>query len=816
MPSGKISPKDKSKKTVKVPYHHKPDDMPIDEWQKALRRQFAETQNFTIKNIGSHPVFSDFEVHNPQSGNTYKVAVRSEETGLNFCTCPDFRINTLGTCKHVEFTISSLKSINANNALFKTGYQRPYSSVSLRYGEERKVILRTGAEHTKEISRLSQGYFDKDGVMLPDAYDRFEEFIKSALQVDPDFRCYPDAVEYIVEVRETHRRQNIFAGKYPRGIESKAFDNLLRTQLFPYQKEGILFAVRAGRSIIADDMGLGKTVQAIGAVELLIRDFGIENILIVCPTSLKYQWKSEIEKFTNRTATVIEGLSKLREAQYQDSSAYKIVSYNSVVNDIHIVEKLDLDLVILDEAQRIKNWKTKTSRHVKNIPSRFALVLTGTPLENRIDELHSIVAFVDKYRLGPLFKFLHRHQIVDESGKVVGYTDLNKVGESIKPILIRRTRKEVLKQLPERLDKNYFVPVTAEQARIHKEYYETVCQLVNKWRKHKFLSEQDRQRLMIGLNCMRMVSDSTYILDQKTRHDTKIDELMTLLQEIFENREKVVIFSQWERMTRLVANELDALNVKYQYLHGGIPSIKRKDLLTNFREDKDCLVFLSTDAGGVGLNLQSASILINLDIPWNPAVLEQRIGRIHRLGQHKPVNIINFISKGTIEENLLGLLSFKKSVFAGVLDNGENIVFMGEGKLKQFMNSVAKVVEPTEQSQEPLSVETPVSTQPTEGDENPPISPFLKGGPSDSPPLEKGGDGGFEPDLNDLFKTGISFLEKMSQAISEGNSLQPVISSIIEIDKDTGKSFLKIPVPDEDTISKALSTFGKLLQGLKK
>ena len=208
---------------------------------------------------------------------------------------------------------------------------------------------------------------------------------------------------------------------------------------------------------------------------------------------------------------------------------------------------------------------------------------------------------------------------------------------------------------------------------------------------------------------------------------------------------------------------------------------------------------------GVGLNLQSASILINLDIPWNPAVLEQRIARIHRLGQHKPVNIINFISKGTIEENLLGLLSFKKSVFAGVLDNGENIVFMGEGKLKQFMNSVAKVVEPTEQSQEPLSVETPVST---------PLNPLpqgegiVNGEAKIAPPPSM--------DLNDLFKTGISFLEKMSHAISEGNSLQPVISSFIEKDKDTGKSFLKIPVPDEDTISKALSTFGKLLQGLRK
>ena len=837
MPSGKNSPKDprdpknnKEKKTVKVPYHYKPDMMPVDVWQKALRRQFAETQNFTVKNIGNHPVFSDFEVHNPQSGNTYKIAVRSEEIGLNFCTCPDFKINTLGTCKHLEFTLVSLKNIKRNMAFFKTGYQRPYSSVTLRYGEERKVVLRTGTEHAKEITQLSERYFDKDGVLLPDAYDRFEEFLKSALQIDPDFHCYPDATEYIVEVRENHHRQNILAGKYPLGTEDKVFDKLLRTQLFPYQKEGILFAVRTGRSIIADDMGLGKTVQAIGAAELLIRDFGIEKILIVCPTSLKYQWKSEIEKFTDSNVTVIEGLPLLREAQYQDNSIYKIVSYNSVVNDIHVVKKLDLDLVILDEAQRIKNWKTKTSQHVKNIPSRYALVLTGTPLENRIDELHSIVAFVDKYRLGPLFKFLYQHQVVDNSGKVVGYTDLNKVGESIKSILIRRTRKEVLKQLPERMDKNYFVPVTEEQARIHEEYYDMVCRLVKKWRKHKFLSEQDRQRLMIGLNCMRMVSDSTYILDQKTRHDTKIDELMTLLQEIFENREKVVIFSQWERMTRLVANELDALKVSYQYLHGGVPSIKRKDLLTNFREDKDCLVFLSTDAGGVGLNLQSASIIINLDIPWNPAVLEQRIARIHRLGQHKPVNVINFISKGTIEENLLGLLSFKKSVFAGVLDNGDNIVFMGEGKLKQFMNMVAKAVEPAEQTHESLSVEAPVT---------PPLNPLptthciwpsaAMGTPEGRleessilpPPLMGGGEGEGEkgkgePSLTDLFKTGILFLEKLSHALTDGNSPQTVISSLIEKDKDTGKSFLKIPVPDEDTISQAVSTFGRLLQGLRK
>src|SRR3989304_9739559 len=166
MLSGKNSPKDprdpknyKEKKTVKVPYHYKPDMMPVDVWQKELRRQFAETQNFTMKNIGNHPVFSDFEVHNPQSGNTYKVAVRSEEIGLNFCTCPDFKINTLGTCKHLDFTLASLKNIKRNMAFFKTGYQRPYSSVTLRYGEERKVVLRTETKHAKEITQLSERYF---------------------------------------------------------------------------------------------------------------------------------------------------------------------------------------------------------------------------------------------------------------------------------------------------------------------------------------------------------------------------------------------------------------------------------------------------------------------------------------------------------------------------------------------------------------------------------------------------------------------------------------------------------------------------------
>ena len=230
----------------------------------------------------------------------------------------------------------------------------------------------------------------------------------------------------------------------------------------------------------------------------------------------------------------------------------------------------------------------------------------------------------------------------------------------------------------------------------NEEYYEIVCRLVNKWRRCKFLNEADRQRLLLGLNCMRMVSNSTFILDQETRHDTKIDELMVILDEVLQNKEeKIVVFSQWERMTRLVSWELEKRKVKFEYLHGGVPSADRKDLLDNFRNDAESKVFLSTDAGGVGLNLQSASVLVNLDCPWNPAVLEQRIARIHRLGQEKPVTIINLIAKGTIEERLLELISFKKKLFEGVLDGGESTVFMGESKMKQFMETVDKLTSTT-------------------------------------------------------------------------------------------------------------------------
>ena len=227
---------------------------------------------------------------------------------------------------------------------------------------------------------------------------------------------------------------------------------MLKTSLLSYQVRGAIFAACRGRVILADDMGLGKTVQALAATEFLRRSRGIQRVLIVAPASVKYQWKKEIEKFTGLDAQVIEGLLPQRHKQYASPKFFNLTSYELVLKDIKYLHELQSDLIILDEAQRIRNWTTATARTIKQLKSRYTFVLTGTPLENKLEELFSVVEFVDGRRLGPAFRFLQEHRMEDAEGKLLGYRGLDQIHRQLDPILLRRTRGEVLKDLPPRTD----------------------------------------------------------------------------------------------------------------------------------------------------------------------------------------------------------------------------------------------------------------------------------------------------------------------------------------------------------------------------
>lgn len=826
-------------KAEKVSYHKQPENIDLNRWQAALRKQFAETQPFHIQNEGKHPVFSDFSVYNPQSKKAYKVAIRSARPGKNFCSCNDFKTNQLGTCKHLEAVWKEVSAKRGAKKIIKQGLPpKDYTSVFIHYGETRQIMISFGTEEEKALKKLASRYFDKEQVLLPAACYDFDQFVEKARQISPVFKVYPDALEFILQKREDERRRKVVDDLLS-DDGSSYLDQLIKANLFSYQRQGVAFAAKAGRCLIADEMGLGKTVQAIGAAELLLKEQFISKILVICPTSLKYQWKSELEKFTGRKATVVEGGQLKRRKIYESTqeSDYLILTYNAVYYDVNWLNDIGADLIILDEAQRIKNWNTKISQAVKRLETPYAFVLTGTPLENKLEELYSIAQFVDIYALGPLHTFLFKHQIKTESGQIVGYRDLSKVNEKLSSMMIRRQKKNVLKDLPERMDKNLFVPMTDRQTQIHQECADVVAQLVAKWQRVHFLSEKDRLALLKALNLMRMVCDSTYVIDQQTRHDTKVDELMYILEETLSDPDiKVVVFSQWERMTRLVAAELEVVGIGFESLHGAVNSKERGEMIARFTKDPDSRVFLSTDAGGTGLNLQVASVVINLDLPWNPGVLEQRIGRIYRIGQHRNIQVINMVATGTIEHRMLSVLDFKSSMIAGALDNSEEDIIMNTGRFKKFMESVQEITgagvdihQPEEVTADSDMEESivgpaaePVPSPEPEWEERQQVEEEASRATSETSVKQKetsdaqGRKASASPSVGsgDLVQMGVNFLGSLAKTLSDKQATQNLVESLVKKDEQTGQTYLKIPVESQEIVQNAVTLLAGLFKGL--
>lgn len=810
----------------------KPANMGLREWQIKLRQQAAMKDNLAVSSADCVYRPGKYEVRNFQTKRIYNVAYYGEGCCLNSCTCMDFRTSGLSTCKHMEAVkasrVKKTRKLPSNSRLFVDYSGRP--KIRIYYGSDDCDVIKPLAEplfHGHEV--LETGDL---------SFLRLQDFIAEAKAKSPVFQCTDDAMQMI-----DRKMDNIFRGERldrffaDRDWDRRVFVKGIRP--YEYQQEGIRFACMTGRCIIADEMGLGKTLQAIGAASILYREGYVNSILILCPTSLKYQWQREIKKFVGEDATVIEGGQTARIRQYDNGAPFKIVSYNAVSNDVRLLKSIKTDLLIMDEVQRLKNWNTQIAQSARRIEADYKIVLSGTPLENKLEELYSIVELVDPYALGPYYQFRADHIVTNATGKILEYKGLNAIGRQLEGILLRRRKKDVMLQLPERMDKNLFVPMTEEQMSIHSEFSAGVSRLVSKWQRMHFLSETDRRRLMLLLSEMRMVCDSTYILDQQSRHDTKVSETMNILESIFASGDdKVVIFSQWERMTRLIAQELDKRAVRYSYLHGGVPSAKRKNLTDSFSDDSQVRVFISTDAGATGLNLQVANYLINLDLPWNPAVLEQRIGRIYRIGQKQNIQVINLIATGTIEEQMLSKLKFKSSMASGVLDYGSDEVTLDNNRLRDIIENFEfndNVSVPQGVDEAPAEVQATVlaGTQAEAQTEDIPVyeseEEVVAGGgmtPAGGIVVPESEDelSGNEPEVpeadnnaaENLIAEGISFMEKMLDVLGNEDSARRLVDSMVSTDSKTGRTTVNIPVKNKETVVKFVSLIGNIMRNFKK
>lgn len=670
-----------------------------DDEERALRRERAQEEPMKVRPLsqGRAALFQDYEVTRTDVPDAlpYVVELRSLEGSVNSCTCPDFRKNFLGTCKHIERVLAGVRRLKRGESaaspraeLFMT--RAPY-----------EPLLRLGAGVPAEAARTLQRHVDGQGRLqtagasamdaLIGACDAYAALDATCVRVSSEVRDYLEALvgrERLARVEASFRDAIVAA----RGAAP-----FLKLPLYPYQIDGTLHLAFKGRAMLADEMGLGKTVQAVAAAAVMREVLGVKRVLVVTPASLKAEWEEQIRTFTALPQEVLFGARHERLLRYRHSPAFFLIAnYEQVVRDWREVNTvLKPDLVILDEAQRIKNWRTRTAQCLKRLEARFAFVLTGTPLENRIDELYSLAEFIEPSLFGSLFRFNRKFYRFDANGKMAGMQNLGELHETVGQIMLRRRKGDVEEQLPERTDNTYFVEMTPEQKTRYEEYETVVARLCH-LAKQRPLRPEEMKRLQNALACMRMCCDTCYILDNEVRDAPKLDELERILEDLWANdpQRKVLIFSEWVRMLELAEERLKKRKIGYALHVGRLPQQTRREEITRFKQDPQCRVFLSSESGGVGLNLQAASVVVNLDLPWNPAKMEQRIARSWRKHQRNRVNVINLVSQDALEHRMLATLKFKQGLADAVLDaRGETAAFEQENARGAFMARLAEVMD---------------------------------------------------------------------------------------------------------------------------
>ncbi|GAA0093899.1 DEAD/DEAH box helicase [Clostridium perfringens] len=465
-------------------------------------------------------------------------------------------------------------------------------------------------------------------------------------------------------------------------FKRKLVPKALNAELRPYQKEGFKWINEITDlgfgGVLADDMGLGKTLQIIA---FLLSQKKSKSIVVV-PTSVIYNWMDEFEKFapsiriglvhgskSKRDKVLREfkrGLGiKIEEDNLKEKSYEKydvlLTTYGTLKNDEKAYENLSFDYCIIDEAQNIKNPAAQATLSVKNIKSRCNIALTGTPIENNLMELWSIFDFVMPGYLFTKDRFRERF-ILDES-------NLSELKYLITPFILRRLKEDVLSELPEKLEKKYLVEMKGKQKQLYSFYVKAIKNQLNE-NKSSEKSGRDKINLFSYLTKLREIClDPSLVVPDYTGGSSKLTVVKEIVKDASESGKKILLFSQFTSVLKKIEEDFKKEDISYLYLDGGTSAKDRVERVKKFNEDSNIKVFLiSLKAGGVGLNLTSASVVIHFDPWWNPAVEDQATDRAHRFGQENKVEVIKLVAKDTIEEKIVLMQEDKRELIQSLMD----------------------------------------------------------------------------------------------------------------------------------------------------
>ena len=542
----------------------------------------------------------------------------------------------------------------------------------------REEELRACLEHGRRLVQLDDGsYAPIDPEQVGDVLTRMAEIyatagMKDKLPLSQAGRVQ-DLLKMVENAKVSASAKTLFAKiEDIDEIPSVAKPRTLKADLRPYQKDGFswlvfLHELNSG-GILADDMGLGKTIQAIALLLWAKSKYKRKLNLVVAPTSVVPNWEREIGKFAPGLKTVVwQGPNRSQRAPELEKADVMITSYALLRRDEELLQALDLRYVILDEAQHIKNPMSQTARSAKKLSSERRLALTGTPIENRLSELWSIFDFVSPGLLGTLKTFEERIARPIDRGDM---ETAQRLRATIKPFVMRRLKRDVAADLPDKIEQEMIVPLAEEQSKLYKQVLGQVRKSVLSEVEKKGVSKAQIQ-ILAALTRLRQVACDPRLMklpdtDFTADDSGKLGALREIIDEAVDGGHRVLVFSQFVQMLNHIRTALDADGVEYQYLDGSTKD--RIERVDRFNDDPSVPVFLiSLKAGGTGLNLTGADTVVHFDPWWNPAVEDQATDRAHRIGQTKNVNVYKLIAAGTVEEKILELSAKKRELVSNVL-----------------------------------------------------------------------------------------------------------------------------------------------------
>ena len=631
---------------------------------------------YVVRNLEKEKIFKDKLLSlNFINNDSYYVFNGSDEELFNFLDIEIMNLKSLGDVyysdKFKNRKIIKSTSIHASIRDSLDGYLNfSFNIDDINQNEYKDMFI--AFKEKKRFYKLKNGSFlDLEDSETKDLFELVENLNVSSFD---DSKVHFSKALYINDMFKS-KNLNFIEGKQFVNRICDDFDNIenldlsipknLKANLRDYQVAGLNYFKTLDHykfgGILADEMGLGKTLQTISF--LLYKKENVKNTksLIVTPTSLIYNWKSEFENFApDIKVLLIHGNKKEREKLLNTIDEYDVVitTYATLRNDLDFYETKVFDYFIIDEAQNIKNPISLSTNAVKSINSKVRFALTGTPIENNLLELWSIFDFVMPGYLYSRNKFQDLF-IYDEY-------NANNLRKLIKPFILRRTKSQVMTELPDKIENKFFVELNKDQRKVYSAYVEEIKEKIN----NKDI-KTDKITMFSYLTKLRQLClDPSVLIEGYNKKSSKTEATLEILKDYIEDNHKILLFSQFTSVLKNIGKELSKNNIDYYYIDGQTNALERLNLVNKFNEDEDVKVFLiSLKAGGSGLNLTSADVVIHFDPWWNPAVENQASDRVHRFGQKNVVHIIKLIAKGTIEENIIKLQENKDKLIKDFIND---------------------------------------------------------------------------------------------------------------------------------------------------